>query len=81
MPTPKSKRNYKKEYARNHSSKKAREHRSMRNKARRKMGLKKGDPREVDHKRPLSKGGSNRKSNLRVTSRKANRGRNKKGRK
>lgn len=37
------------------------------------MGLKKGDPREVDHKVPLSKGGSNGKKNLRVTSRAANR--------
>lgn len=46
--------------------------RAERNKARRKMGLKNGDPREVDHKKPLSEGGSNDKSNLRVTSRKAN---------
>ena len=37
------------------------------------MGLKKGDPREVDHKKPLSKGGSNSKRNLRVVSRKTNR--------
>ena len=37
------------------------------------MGLKKGDPREVDHKKPLSKGGSNSKSNLRIVSRKTNR--------
>lgn len=37
------------------------------------MGLKKGDPREVDHKVPLSKGGSNGKKNLRVTSRASNR--------
>ena len=73
MPTPPSKRNYKREYARNHSSPSQRKARSNRNKARRKMGLKKGDPREVDHKKPLSKGGSNKKSNLRVTSRRANR--------
>lgn len=37
------------------------------------MGLKKGDPREVDHKVPLSKGGSNSKRNLRVVSRTTNR--------
>ena len=37
------------------------------------MGLKRGDKREVDHRKPLSKGGSNRKSNLRVVSRKTNR--------
>lgn len=45
----------------------------MRNKARRKVGLKKGDPREVDHKKPLSKGGGNGKKNLRAVSRSANR--------
>ena len=31
------------------------------------------DPREVDHKRALSTGGSNRASNLKVLSRRANR--------
>lgn len=31
------------------------------------------DPREVDHKRPLSKGGGNGAANIRVTSRTANR--------
>lgn len=48
------------------------EARKKRNKARRKMGLKVGDPREVDHKKELSKGGGNGKSNLKITSRKAN---------
>ena len=38
-----------------------------------KLGLKKGDPREVDHKKPLSKGGSNGKKNLRAVSKKVNR--------
>lgn len=48
------------------------EARKQRNKARRKMGLKNGDPREVDHKKALADGGSNDKSNLKITSRKAN---------
>jgi hypothetical protein len=38
-----------------------------------KLGLKVGDPREVDHKRPLSKGGTNGRRNLRAVSRKTNR--------
>ena len=67
------KRNYKKEYRDYHGKPQQRKNRSKRNQARRKMGLKKGDSREVDHKKPLSKGGSNRKSNLRVVSRKTNR--------
>lgn len=37
------------------------------------MGLKVGDPREADHKNPISKGGSNRKDNLRAVSRHTNR--------
>ena len=44
----------------------------MRNKARREAGLKVGDPREADHKKPLSEGGSNSKSNIRVVSAKEN---------
>lgn len=46
--------------------------RAARNRARRKMGLKNGDPRVVDHKKELSKGGSNSTSNLQVTTKKAN---------
>ena len=46
--------------------------RAARNKARRTAGLKVGDPREADHKKPLSEGGSNSKSNIRVISAKAN---------
>jgi 5-methylcytosine-specific restriction endonuclease McrA len=68
-----SKRNYKKEYREYHGKQEQIDNRNKRNKARRKMKLKKGDPREVDHKRPLSKGGGNGKKNLRVTSRKSNR--------
>jgi 5-methylcytosine-specific restriction endonuclease McrA len=66
-------RNYKKEYKEYHGTAKQRKNRSMRNKARRVAGLKKGDPREVDHKKPLSKGGTNGKKNLRVVSKKVNR--------
>ena len=72
MPT-KKKRNYRKEYDDFHGSPKQRRLRSMRNKARRKVGLKKGDPREVDHKKPLSKGGGNGRKNLRAVSRSVNR--------
>ncbi len=46
--------------------------RAARNKARREAGLKKGDPREADHKKPLSEGGSNSKKNIRVVSRETN---------
>ncbi len=64
-------------YKKYHASKKAKKQRAARNKARReaeKEGtVKKGDGKEVDHKVPLSKGGSNAKSNRRVISRKKNR--------
>jgi 5-methylcytosine-specific restriction endonuclease McrA len=69
----KKKRDYKKEYRDYHGKPKQRKQRSDRNKARRKLGLKKGDKREVDHKKPLSKGGTNSKRNLRAVSRKTNR--------
>ena len=67
------KRDYKKEYREYHGKPEQIKHRAERNAARKKMGLKKGDPREVDHKKPLSKGGSNSKQNLRVVSRTTNR--------
>ena len=67
------KRNYKKEYKEYHGKPEQRANRSKRNTARSKMGLKVGDKREVDHKKPLSKGGSNKKSNLKAVSRTANR--------
>lgn len=66
-------RDYKKEYRDYHGKPEHIKERSERNKARREMGLKKGDPREVDHIKPLSKGGSNKKDNLRVVSRETNR--------
>jgi 5-methylcytosine-specific restriction endonuclease McrA len=71
-------RNYKREYKKFQSSQKEKKHRAMRNKARRQSGLKKGDNREVDHRKPLSKGGSNSKSNRRIVSRAYNRRKGKK---
>lgn len=51
--------------------------RSLRNKARRMIEKEVGKAalkgKEVDHKKPLSKGGSNARSNLQVISRTANR--------
>ena len=67
------KRDYKKEYKNYHSKPTQKKNRAERNKARRMMWLKVGDPREVDHIKPLSRGGSNSKRNLRVVSRKTNR--------
>ena len=66
-------RDYKREYAQYHSKPSRVAERSQRNKARRKLGLEKGDPREVDHKNPISNGGSNARSNLRAVSLQANR--------
>jgi len=71
-------RDYKKEYRTFHGKPGPRKRRAAANRARRKVGLKNGDPREVDHKRPMTKGGSNARANLRIVSRKTNR---KKGRK
>ena len=67
------KRDYKKERAeeKKDGDKRGKE-RAMRNKARREAGLKVGDPREADHIKPLSEGGSNAKSNVRVVSAKDN---------
>jgi len=66
-------RDYAAEYARYHGQPKQRAERSQRNKARRKLKLKVGDKREVDHKRPICKGGGNGKGNLRAVSFKTNR--------
>lgn len=65
-------RDYAKEYREYHGKPEQRRNRSERNKARRLMRKELGDAaiagKDVDHKRPLSKGGSNRRSNLHVTS-------------
>lgn len=67
------KRDYKKEYREYQGTPEQIANRAKRNAARREMGLKKGDPREVDHIKPLSKGGGNNDGNLRAVSRTANR--------
>ena len=71
------KRNYKKEYKSYHAKPKQKANRAKRNAARSMMTkagrVSKGDGKEIDHIRPLSKGGSNGKKNLRVVSRKTNR--------
>ena len=70
-------RDYKQEYASQHASKKAKKQRAARNNARRTLEsagrVSKGDGKDVDHKKPLSKGGSNGSSNLRVVSASTNR--------
>jgi 5-methylcytosine-specific restriction endonuclease McrA len=66
-------RDYKQEYRDYHGKPKQIKERAQRNAARSKMGLKVGDPREVDHKRPISQGGSNSSRNLRAVSRNTNR--------
>ena len=71
--TTNGKRDYKKELAWEKKSKPNRvKDRAARNKARSESGLKVGDPREADHKKPLSEGGSKNKSNVRVISAAAN---------
>jgi len=67
------KRDYKKEYKDFHGKPTQIAARASRNAARAGKGLKKGDGKEVDHIKPLSKGGSKSKSNTRVVSRSTNR--------
>ena len=61
----------KKKYPYTAKGKAAAKNRAKRNAANRK--LKPGKGKEVDHKKPLSKGGGNGRKNLRVVSRKTNR--------
>ena len=72
-------RDYRKEYDNYHGKPEQRKNRSKRVLARREMEaagrVKKGDKKDVDHKKPLSSGGSNDISNLRVRSISKNRAR------
>ena len=74
-----SERNYKKE-APFHKTKKQKKRRAQTNAARRIVGLRVGDPREVDHKKSLENGGTNNRKNLRIVSRSTNRKKGKKSR-
>lgn len=71
-------RDYKHEYDSYHAKPEQKKKRAMRNAARRDLErdgrVKKGDGKEVDHKKPLRSGGTNSPSNLRVTSPGKNRG-------
>jgi 5-methylcytosine-specific restriction endonuclease McrA len=77
MPYVNKRRPYKKEYDEYQGTEKQKKNRAKRNAARRKKmregKVKKGDGKDVDHKTPLSKGGSNAPSNLRVKTAKKNR--------
>jgi hypothetical protein len=70
-------RDYAAEYRNYHASDEQKQKRAARNAARKeaeKRGLvRKGDGNDVDHKQPLSKGGTNAKSNLRVVPKGQNR--------
>lgn len=74
MPFQKNgKRDYKRELAWEHKEKPNRvKDRAARNSARKEAGLKVGDSRQADHKKPLIEGGSNSKKNIQVISKKAN---------
>lgn len=70
-------RNYKKEYAAYQGTEEQKKNRAARNKARRRAiaegDAKKGDGKDVGHKRALSKGGSNSRSNTEMQSKSENR--------
>jgi hypothetical protein len=78
MPSsPNYKRDYKQEYATYDGTEAVKKKRAQRNKARRMLEregvVHKGDGKDVDHKKPLSKGGTTTRSNLKVKSASANR--------
>ena len=70
-------RNYEKEYQSYQGSPEQIAKRSQRNKARRKMEkagkVHKGDQKDIDHVKPISKGGGNGAGNLRVMDKEKNR--------
>lgn len=70
-------RDYKREYQAYQGKPEQIKNRSERNQARSKLSkeglVHKGDGKDVDHKKPLSKGGSNSKSNLRAVPKSENR--------
>ena len=74
---PRKKRNYKEEYENYQGTEEQKDNRAKRNAARRRLmregKVKKGDGKDVDHKTPLSKGGSYKRSNLRVQTAGSNR--------
>lgn len=70
-------RNYRKEYDNYQGTAEQKKNRAKRNAARRQLAkegrVSKGDGMDVDHKKPLSKGGSAAATNLRAVSKTANR--------
>lgn len=70
-------RNYKTEYQNYQGTEEQKKNRAQRNAARREMERKgvvaKGDGKDVDHKRPIAKGGGNGNGNLRAVPASANR--------
>ena len=72
MPYVNKPRPYKKEYEKYDGTPAVKKKRAERNQARAEMmkegKVHKGDGKDVDHKKPLSKGGNTSKSNLRVVS-------------
>jgi hypothetical protein len=70
-------RNYKQEYANYDGTDAVKKKRAQRNKARRMLeatgAVKKGDGKDVDHKKPLSKGGTTVMRNLKAKPAAANR--------
>ena len=71
------KRDYKKENKKYNSKPNVKKKRAQRNKARRTLmaegKVSKGDGKDVNHKRPLSKGGSNSRKNMNVVKASKNR--------
>lgn len=70
MPYVNKARPYKKEYDQYHGTEEQKKNRAKRNTARRRMEangrVRKGDGNDVDHKKPISKGGTNDTKNLSV---------------